>query len=274
MSNTNTSNTSLSNIYLWAIVLIWLAVSAVSVKDLLNVTLDLSFFILVLITIFFSSYLRIQLPRTKIHLSVSEVLVFYTLLIYGSGAAVLLASLESLYTSFNFRRQGINIKNRTILFNVTLGGISTYFTAFAVNSVYTSPKIVITEETIAGFGGMLICMAIAQFLCNSIGVSIYTALKSKDSLKTFWEFWFDYCFNALVMYIAAALIAGIGVKALSQVNMFLFMLAFAVSAIFYLTYRRYVDDVKTTSAKAEQSERQRAEQAERHIEELQHSTLR
>ena len=270
MSNKNTSNSSLSKIYLWAIVLIWLAVSAVSVKDLLNVTLDLGFFILVPVTIFFSSYLRIQLPRTKIHLSVSEVLVFYTLLVYGSGAAVLLASLESLYTSFNFRRQGINIKNKTILFNVTLGGISTYFTAFAVNSIYTSPKLIIAEESIAGFGVMLVCMAGAQFLCNSIGVSIYTALKSKDSLRVFWEFWFDYCFNALVMYIAAALIAGIGVKALSQVNMFLFMLAFAVSAIFYLTYRRYVNDVKTTSAKAEQSERERAEQAERHIEELQH----
>lgn len=270
MSNQNTSNSSLSDIYLWIIVFIWLAVSVVSVQDLLNVTLDLGFFILVPITIFFSSYLRIQLPRTKIHLSVSEVLVFYTLLIYGSGAAVLLASLESLYTSFNFRRQGINIKNKTILFNVTLGGISTYFTAFAIHLIYPAPKTVIAEESIAGFGGMLICMAVAQFLLNSIGVSIYTALKSKTPLQTFWEFWFDYCFNALVMYIAAALIAGIGVKALSQVNMFLFSLAAAVSAIFYLTYRRYVDDVKTTSAKAEQSERERAEQAERHIEELQH----
>ena len=270
MSNKNTSNSSLSKIYLWAIVLIWLAVSAVSVKDLLNVTLDLGFFILVPVTIFFSSYLRIQLPRTKIHLSVSEVLVFYTLVVYGTGGAFLVAALEALYTSLHLRKTGINIKNKTILFNVTLGGISTYFTAFAVNSIYTSPKLIIAEESIAGFGVMLVCMAGAQFLCNSIGVSIYTALKSKDSLRVFWEFWFDYCFNALVMYIAAALIAGIGVKALSQVNMFLFMLAFAVSAIFYLTYRRYVNDVKTTSAKAEQSERERAEQAERHIEELQH----
>jgi diguanylate cyclase (GGDEF)-like protein len=270
MSNKNTSNSSLSDVYLWTIVLIWLAISAISVKDLMSVTLDAGFFILVPITIFFSSYLRIQLPRTKIHLSVSEVLVFYTLLIYGSGAAVLLASLESLYTSFNFRRKGINIKNKTILFNVTLGGVSTYFTAAAVHLIYPSTKTVIAEESIAGFGGMLICMAIAQFLLNSIGVSTYTALKSKQPLKTFWEFWYDYCFNALVMYIGAALISGIGVKALSQVNMFLFLLAAAVSAIFYLTYRRYVEDVKKTSAKAEQSERERAEQAERHIEELQH----
>jgi diguanylate cyclase (GGDEF)-like protein len=37
-----------------------------------------------------------------------------------------------------------------------------------------------------------------------------------------------------------------------------------------MTYRRYIDDVKKTAAKAEQAERERAEQAESHIKELQH----
>src|SRR4029077_4486457 len=37
-----------------------------------------------------------------------------------------------------------------------------------------------------------------------------------------------------------------------------------------ITYRRYTQDVKETAAKAEDAERQRAEQAEAHVQELRH----
>lgn len=270
MSNSKTKNSWLSNLYLWVLSLIATMVCLISVLNFTIESHDLGFLILAPITIFFSSRLRIQLPRTKIHLSVSEVLIFYTLLVYGGGSAVALTMLEALYTSFNFRRKGITIKNKTILFNVALSTISTYLMAVATNSLFSSPKNAIIEESITIFVGMLICMAGTQFLFNSVGISIWNALKSETPLQTIWEFWFDYCVNALVMYIAAALIAGLAVKARTQFDTFLLILAVAVSAIVYFTYRRYVDDIKKTSAIAEQAERSRAEQAERHIEELQH----
>ena len=100
---------------------------------------DFGFLILATLTIFFGSYLRIQMPHTKVHLSVSEVLIFYTLLTYGGGSAVLLAAFEALYTSLNFRRKGITIKNKTILFNITLSIISTYLTATAITYIYSAP---------------------------------------------------------------------------------------------------------------------------------------
>lgn len=43
-----------------------------------------------------------------------------------------------------------------------------------------------------------------------------------------------------------------------------------ISAVGYFTYQRYVSDLTATSARAEQAERMRAEQAENHIVELQH----
>jgi hypothetical protein len=116
MNNQKANNSLFTNIYLWILSVAGAAVCAVSIINLGDEKLDLKFLILAPVTIFFSSYLRIQLPRTKIHLSVSEVLVFYTLFVYGSGAAVLLTGLESLYTSLNLRRQGITIGNKTILF--------------------------------------------------------------------------------------------------------------------------------------------------------------
>jgi hypothetical protein len=73
-----------------------------------------------LVTVCFSSYLRIQLPRTKIHLTISDALVFLSLLIYGGEVAVLLAALETAFTSINFRRQGVTIKSKTIVINVLI----------------------------------------------------------------------------------------------------------------------------------------------------------
>ncbi len=270
MNSLNTKFNWLSNLYLYVLSLIAIGVCAVSVLNFRNENHDLVFYILAPVIIFFSLYLRIQIPRTKFHLTVSEVLIFYILLVYGGGSAVLLAALECLYTSFKFKYKGITIENKTILFNVSLGAISTYFTVTVISLIYSSPQNIITEVTITNFIGMLICMAAAQFLCNSIGISTYTALRSERPLRAMWDVWFGQCFNILVMYIAAALIAGLAVKAQSQFNMIVFLLGLVVFSIFYFTYRRYVDDVKATSAKAEQAERSRAEQAERHIEELQH----
>ncbi|MGI8640856.1 MAG: putative bifunctional diguanylate cyclase/phosphodiesterase [Pyrinomonadaceae bacterium] len=270
MSNQKAKNNSYINLYLWLLSLGGIAACSFSVIKLMQENIDVGFFILAFITIFVGSYLRIQIPRTKLHLSFSEVLIFYILLVYGSGGAVLVATIETLYTVYNFRRRGITIKNKTILFNGMTGALSTFLMALTVNMIFASLLPIIEENTIAGFIVLLLCMGVALFLYNSVLVSIWAALKTETPLKTFWESWFNYCVNALVMYIAAALIAGLAVKAQSQLSTTLFLLTVAVSGVVYFTYRRYVDDVRKTSAKAEQAERERAEQAEKHVGELQH----
>ncbi len=220
-----------------------------------------------IVTVFFSSYLRIQLPRTKIHLTVSDALIILSFLIYGGEVAVLLATFETIFTTLNFRRKGVNIKNRTIILNISVAAFSSFVTAMVVKTLFSSPTEIVTSGTNTDFIGLLTAMAISQFVVNSICAAIFVALKSE---KTIWQVWNEYCLNALVMYIAGALIAGLSVKALNTINMFLFAAVIGFSALIYITYKRYVDDVKETAAKAEHSERERAEQAEKHIGELQH----
>ena len=96
--------------------------------------LNYGFGLVAVFTIFFSSHLQIQLPRTKIHLSVSEVLIFFTLLYYGASMAVILAASEALYTSIQLRFRGTNIKNSTIALNVGLGAVSTFLTALVLKA--------------------------------------------------------------------------------------------------------------------------------------------
>ena len=219
------------------------------------------------VTVFFSSYLRIQLPRTKIHLTISDSLIILSYLLYGGEIAVLIAVLESCFTSFALRRKSLPIRGRTILLNVIIAAMCVFATAQLVNYLFGSAEAAIAKGDTTVFVALLAVMACTQFLINSSFVSIFIALKSNRNV---WSVWHEYCLNVLVMFLFGAILAGISYKALQQINMFLFAGVIAAFAIFYMTYRRYVDDIKQTAAKAEQAERERAEQAESHILELQH----
>ena len=221
---------------------------------------------LTIVTVFFSSYLRIQLPRTKIHLTVSDALILLSLLIYGGEVTIILAALEAVYLSLNFRRKGISIKTKTILLNIAVAVISVFSTATVINYLYDSVETVVSKGSNTQLFGMMAVMAGVSFMVNSVGVSIYAASKSEKSI---WSVWNEYCLNALVIYFTGAILAGIIVRSLQPVNILLVAGVVGFSAIVYMTYRRYVDDIKETAAKAEQSERERAEQAENHIVELQ-----
>jgi hypothetical protein len=98
-------------------------------------------------------------------------------------------------------------------------------------------------------------------------IAIYTSIKKEVA---FWTVWTDNMFSAIVLYLTGGVVAGLIVKALEQVNIFLFAAVIGFFGIIYLTFRRFVDDVKKTVEKAKQAERERAEQAEEHVLELQH----
>ncbi len=280
MSNRKASENFSSDLYQAVITLCASAVCVLSILTFKTASVNTEFFIISIVGVFLSPYLQIQLPRTKIHLTVSEILVFFILLTYGSGAAVIVGALEMLYMSIiSYRKKEIKTR-QTILFNVAIVVVSTFLTASALNLGFV-PDEVIADKSIAGFGVMLMFMAVVQFFGNSIGVSFRQALKSEKPFRVFWEVWFKYCVNVLVMFIAAAMITGLLVKSHTEFNSQLFLLTGGVAVVIYITYRRYIDDIKITSAKAEQAERMRAEQAEqaeraraeqaeRHIEELQH----
>jgi diguanylate cyclase (GGDEF)-like protein len=254
------------NLYLAGILPIGFVVSGWAIYNFPAEKVNAGLITLSVVTVFFSSYLRIQLPRTKIHLTISDALIILSLLIYGSEVAVLLAGLESLYTSLNFRRQGISIKLKTIFLNVAVAAISTFLTASVAGYFFGSPETVINTGSNTRLIAMMTAMAVTQFIVNSVCVAVFIAFKSE---KTVWKVWNEYCLNALVMYFTGAVLASVTVKALQPINIFLVALVVGFFALVYITYRRYVDDIKETAAKAEQAERERAEQAESHIVELQ-----
>lgn len=220
-----------------------------------------------IITLFFSSALRIQLPRTKIHLTISDALVFLSLLLYGGEVSVILAALESAFTSYFLGTRTEKLKTKTILINITVAAVSSFTTAAIVTLIFGRAERVVQNGLNETFIWMLAAMGFSQFLVNSLLVAAIIAGRTKN---TMWRVWNGYCLNAAAMFGSGAVMAGLSVVALQQINVFLFAAVIGFFALVFMTYRRYAEDIKATGAKAEQAERERAEQAEAHVRELEH----
>ena len=223
-----------------------------------------------IVTVFFSAYLRLELPKTKLHLTISDALVFLSMLFYGGSVAVLLAMLEAGYSSLRLSGKETDrnfASTRTILMNVLITGTSTFLTAAVTTSIFgPSEKILLSGDNTTLLY-LLAAMATAQFAANTVLVSAYIAVRSG---RRIFDVWYEQCLSALTLFCSGALMAGLSAKAVRQTDMPMFALAVGFFALVFLTYRRYTNDVKQASSDAEQSEVARAEQAEAHVTELKH----
>jgi diguanylate cyclase (GGDEF)-like protein len=220
-----------------------------------------------LLTIFCSCYLRIQLPRVNIHLTISDGLIILAILLYGGQIALLLAIIETLMASINMWRQGLTIKPKTMLVNIYFAAFSVFAATKVTGFVFGSTELILQRGEFTSFVWLLAVMSLSLFATNSILVAFFSSLRKELS---FWKLWADNCLNGLVIYLMGGVVAGIIVKALEQVNIFLFAAVVGFFGVIYLTFRRFVEDLKKTVEKAKQAERERAEQAEEHVQELQH----
>ena len=219
------------------------------------------------LTIFCSCFLRIQLPRINIHLTISDALIIIALIQYGGEIALLIAVIDSAVASLNLKRKGVPIKNLTIAINTMVASIGVLLTSQIVSLIFGPPRVILERQEVTGFVWLLGVMSLSLFLVNSVGAAVFSSIKED---RPFMSVWTKNCGDALVMYLGGAIMAGLILKALEQVNMYLFAAVVGFFGVMYLTFRHFVNDVQKTTEYAKQSERARAEQAEKHVRELEH----
>src|SRR4029078_5918462 len=138
-----------------------------------------------IVTIFLSSNLRFQLPRVKIHITISAALVFLSMIMYGGPAAILITVLETAFASWNFRRQGVTMKRKTIAINLLISALTVFVTAMAARSIF-GPAPDVIKLASGTFVSMLAIITLTEFLVNSFCVSAFIAIKS---CTPFWNVW-------------------------------------------------------------------------------------
>ncbi len=255
------------NLYLLALTPFALAVVVWALMAMTPARIDSGVVTLAALTVFCSCYLRIQLPRVNIHLTITDGLIIFAMLQYGGEIAVLLAAVEIAAASLNMLRGSMPIKVKTIFINIWMQALTVFAAYYAVSMIFGPIDRILARNEMASFVWIIASMAMALFLVNSVLVAIYTALKKEMS---FWSVWSNNLASAIVLYLTGGVVGGIMIKALEKVDFYLLAAVIVFFGIVYLTFRRFVDDVKKTVEKAKAAERERAEQAEEHVNELQH----
>ncbi|HKR60001.1 MAG TPA: ATP-binding protein, partial [Pyrinomonadaceae bacterium] len=216
--------------------------------------LDLPLLFLALLVVAVSSSVVIRIPLVSGGITVSDTFIFLTMLLYGGEAAVLLAVCDGLFSSLRISR-----RPRTIFFNSAVMACSTFLTVWTLRTCFGS----IVELPRAGYTGSFIgaiwLMALTQYAANS---GLIAAEKAFKTDQPFWKTWRAFYLWTSVTYIAGASAAGIIAKLIGSFGFYAVTLTAPIVAIIYLTYRTYQRNIEAS--------RSQAEQAERHVEELNH----
>jgi diguanylate cyclase (GGDEF)-like protein len=237
--------------------------------------LDFGFILLSLITVVVSSRVSVPIPRVNATVTVSDTFIFLTLLLYGTEAAVVLAAVEGVCAGARVSRRPLSILcNSGALVCATFIAGTLAASAFGRVTEFE-------QHPTSTFVSFVCLLALAQYAVHTGLGAAYLALK--DSQPIF-RTWAKHYLWSSVTYFVGALLAGVIAKLTQTISFYSLIFPLPVIAIVYLSYRKYLEDVRSTAAKAEQAERDRAEaereraeaehiraeQAERHVEELSH----
>src|SRR5712692_764529 len=234
---------------------------------------DLRFLLLTVVMMLVSSRFAIQIPRVNTAVTVSDTFIFLVLLLYGGLAGIFVAAAEGLFSGLRISKTPL-----VVAFNSAMMACSTFFTVAIVRLVFGS----FTELRAHDLSFLVVAMgamALAQYFSNTGLSAILIAVKENKSI---WRTWHAHYLWASLTYLVGAAVAGTLANSVERAGISVLFIATPIILIIYLTYQKYLSEIRTTAAEAEQAgreraeaekaraeaERERAEEAERHVEEL------
>ena len=269
----------LANPYRWLIVVLGAASLACSANWLPMPRLDLRFLLLAGVMILVSSYFSVQIPRVPTNVTVSDSFIFVVLLLYGGFAGIILAAVEGLCSGLRVSR-GMRFGKKTLViaFNGGMMACSTSITVLVVHYLF-GPVIELRSHDLSFFIVAMGAMALTQYFSNTGLSAILIAVKEHTSI---WRAWNAHYMWTSLTYVVGAAVAGALANGVEKAGISILFVTTPIILIIYFTYQKYLNEIRLTSAQAEQAERERAEaeraraeaereraeQAERHVEEL------
>ncbi|HEX8179253.1 MAG TPA: ATP-binding protein [Pyrinomonadaceae bacterium] len=233
--------------------------------------LDPLFLVLGSLTVALTSRITVRVPGVNGRITISETLIFLTMLLYGGEAAILLAAADGLCSSLLISRRAM-----TLAYNSALVAFTTAITVVILQACFGPVAAIAHGPFGPHFVIALSVMALVQYIGNSVLAAVAWAWKTDQPVAQVYR---QYCIYTSVTYFAGASAAGFIAKLIGTIGFYALIAVAPMIAIIYLTYRTYLKniEVSATAAKTEaeaaaraEAAAQQAEQARRHVEELSH----
>src|SRR5690349_5665401 len=221
-------------------------------------TLSLPYLLLAAVTLIVGSRITVHFFRFDSCISVSDIFIFLSLMMFDGESAILLAGLEGFISSLRITK-----KRLTMAFNSAAMFIATFITVFVLRLCF-GPITAVAQGDFSSRLVIAACvMALVQYVANSGVVAAAGALMVK---RPFWETYKKHYVWTSITYLAGASAAVITVKLINLIGFYAFMATLPILIIVYFTYTTYVKSVDSSAMQAEQ--------AERHLKEMQASEER
>lgn len=247
--------------FMWSIVALGSAVLVFSIYRLQLSRLDLKFLLLALMVVI-CSRVAVPIPRVSGRITVSDTLIFLTMLLYGGEAAVLLAAVEGVCSSL-----WISKKTITIIFNSAVLACSTFLTAWALRLCFGSIAGIAGSSYTANFLVAMCLMALVQYITNTGLIAVEKSCKLN---QPFWQTWRTYYLWTSITFFAGASLAGIAAHLIYAYGFYAVLATVPIITIIFFTYQTYLKNLEASATHAEQAERH-VEELSRYINELKRS---
>jgi len=235
--------------------------------------LDLRFVLLSVVMMLVCSRFAIQIPRANTAITVSDTFIFLVLLLYGGVAGIIVSAAEGFFSGLR-----ISKTPRVIAFNSAMMACSTFLTVMVMRTCF-GPTAELKSHELSFFVAAIATMGLVQYFSNTGISAVVIALKQNQSV---WRAWHTHYLWTSLTYLVGAVVAAVGYNSVEKAGLTVLLVGAPVMTLVYFTYHKYLDEIKASSAQAEQAERERAEaesaraeaereraeQAERHVEEL------
>jgi putative nucleotidyltransferase with HDIG domain len=195
-----------------------------------------------------SGRFSIKVPGRRFTVSVSEVFVFATILLFGTAAATLTVVLDGLVISITQHNRRIY----RILFNVAEPAIATWIAGQVFFFTAGIAPLALPHAEVPTLVVPALAMAAAFFLSNSALTAVAVALESGGSA---FDMWSRHAVHLAVNYYAAASLATLAIANASGLNLQVIGLVVPLLILSYVAY----NEAST-----------RVDQAQTHIKEVEH----
>jgi len=195
-----------------------------------------------------STQLRIQLPKSNRDVPLSHALVFLSLLYFGGEYAVLMCAVANFVTCVQRIKDSTFIRELT---NFCIALITVFVTSVGILTLFGPPETVLVKLSSLTFALVVSSLAISTFVLNTI---LNTAQLAIIGETHYWEelriSWTD----ALLVRLGSALMAGLGVMAIKDTNLFLVFTVLGFFGILQIAFSRYQRDQKQLQLEAAKAE--------------------
>jgi diguanylate cyclase (GGDEF)-like protein len=243
-----------------------LAAGIWAVNGLNIVPIDMGLAALAALTIFSGCFLRFEFPRLRSAITLADGFVIAIMIAYGPEAALCLAVIAAALSLVTSRIEGSAVGLKRVLVNVSLAAMGVFVMAKAITLTFGSIERTLERSEPGSFVWLFGVAALSMFVTNSVALAAFSALTTD---RSFGAAWLREAIGIAIQSLIAGAAAGLTIKALSVVNLYLFSCLFIVVAVVFLVIRNLVRNQRNAIESATRDARERAQIAEETVNELQ-----